>query len=218
DDRPIIFIAHSLGGLVAAQVLVYGEQRTENSSAKSITRNLRGMIFLGTPFRDSSAMKLAEIASRILRFFGVDIQQHALKRIGADFEHMDELTKVFLDVLNKRKASKDPESKIKVFSFYETMKTWFNGSLIQFEKDEDVGYGEIVEAINKVIWPSLPTLAHAVLASRPSMCLKAVNISRVPIPIIINGNRIDPSATPPVPDASNTESEASHSVTETGTS
>ncbi|KAN0073090.1 Peptidase S8/S53 domain containing protein [Elaphomyces granulatus] len=225
DNRPIIFIAHSLGGLVAAQVLVYSEQRTENSSAKSITRNLRGMIFLGTPFRGSSAMKLAEIASRILRFFGVDIQQHALKRIGADSEHLDELTKVFLDVLNKRKASKDPESKIEVFFFYETMTTWFNGSLVQlvesesaqlpgcgetapihadhdkickFEKDEDVGYGEIVEAINKVMSP---------LGAWPSQTIhvpgKAVNISRVPIPIIINGNRIDPSTTSPAPDASN---------------
>jgi hypothetical protein len=54
-----------------------------------------------------------------------------LKRIGADSEHLDELTKVFLDVLNKRKASKDPESKIEVFFFYETMTTWFNGSLVQ---------------------------------------------------------------------------------------
>jgi alpha-beta hydrolase superfamily lysophospholipase len=47
EDCPIIFIAHSLGGPIAAQALVHGEQRTEKSSAKSITKNLRGMIFLG---------------------------------------------------------------------------------------------------------------------------------------------------------------------------
>jgi len=60
---------------------------------------------------------------------------------------------------------------------------------LKFEKDEDVDYGEIVEAINEVMSP---------LGAWPSQTIhvpgKAVDISRVPIPIIINGNMIDPSA------------------------
>ncbi|KAI0406020.1 hypothetical protein F4802DRAFT_560402 [Xylaria palmicola] len=40
-DRPIIFIAHSLGGLVAARIHLQGERRDPGSFAKSITKSLR---------------------------------------------------------------------------------------------------------------------------------------------------------------------------------
>ncbi|RKK63859.1 hypothetical protein BFJ69_g16852 [Fusarium oxysporum] len=180
EDRPIIFIAHSLGGLVAAQIVVHGEQRTEDSRTKSITKNLRGMIFLGTPFQGSSAAKPAEIARRILKFFGIDTQEHTLKLLGVDSERLDELTKAFPNVLNKRRTSKDPKDRIEAFFFYETLKTgWGRGSIQVVEADsaqlpgcgeaapiradhvkickfktvKDEGYSVVVAAIRKVMLP-----------------------------------------------------------------
>ncbi|KAL5600869.1 hypothetical protein FOVSG1_006899 [Fusarium oxysporum f. sp. vasinfectum] len=180
EDRPIIFIAHSLGGLVAAQIVVHGEQRTEDSRTKSITKNLRGIIFLGTPFQGSSAAKPAEIARRILKFFGIDTQEHTLKLLGVDSERLDELTKAFPNVLNKRRTSKDPKDRIEAFFFYETLKTgWGRGSIQVVEADsaqlpgcgeaapiradhvkickfktvKDEGYSVVVAAIRKVMLP-----------------------------------------------------------------
>ncbi|KAI0392840.1 hypothetical protein F5Y17DRAFT_459498 [Xylariaceae sp. FL0594] len=78
ENRPIIFIAHSLGGLVAAQVLVLGDQKDEDSSIGSVTQNLRGLIFLGTPFRGSRAASLGENVRRILQLIPVT-QKDTLK-------------------------------------------------------------------------------------------------------------------------------------------
>ncbi|EXA29670.1 hypothetical protein FOVG_18861 [Fusarium oxysporum f. sp. pisi HDV247] len=205
EDRPIIFIAHSLGGLVAAQILVHGEQRSEDSRTKSITKNLRGMIFLGTPFRGSSAAKPAEIARRILDFFGIDTQQHTLKLLGVDSERLDELTRAFPNVLNKRRTSKDPKDRIEAFFFYETLETGWGKGLIQivdvdsaqlpgcgdaapisadhvkickFKTAKDEGYSVVVAAVRKVMLPP------DALSSQPSTKIinilgKAVNVGDI---------------------------------------
>ncbi|RBA13213.1 hypothetical protein FPRO05_13640 [Fusarium proliferatum] len=129
-DRPIILVAHSLGGLVAAQILVHGEHKPENSAEASIARNVRGMIFLGTPFRGSSVAKPAEVVRRVLNLFKVDTQQQTLKLLGVDSERLDELTRAFPEILNKRRSSKDTNYRIDAFFFYETLKTkWGIGSI-----------------------------------------------------------------------------------------
>ncbi|KAF4464586.1 ribonuclease p mrp [Fusarium albosuccineum] len=181
SDRPIIFVAHSLGGLIAAQALVHGERRTGNSNATSVTKHLRGMIFLGTPFRGSSIAKLAEIARRVLDFFKVDTQQHTLKLLGVNSERLDELLKAFSDILYKRRQSAKSEDQLEVFFFYETLRTWVGVRSIQiveaesaflpgcgeaspiradhigickFNAIEDEGYGVVVAAIRKVMLPT----------------------------------------------------------------
>ncbi|KAH8669660.1 hypothetical protein BGZ60DRAFT_528133 [Tricladium varicosporioides] len=215
EDRPIIFIAHSLGGLVAAQVLVHGEQRTNNSSAKSITKNLRGLIFLGTPFRGSSVAKPAEIARRILEVFGVNTQQHTLKLLGVDSKRLDKLTRAFPEVLNKRRTSKNPEYRIEAFFFYKTLKTSFGIRSVQivevesaqlpgcgdpapiradhigickFKTEKDEGYSIIVAAIRKVM---LPPNASPLQGTKTIYILgKAVNVTNDSIHIHSQTNNL----------------------------
>jgi protein SERAC1 len=122
-DRPIIFIAHSLGGLVAAQAFVFGERHTLGDAAQLIAQQLRGMIFLGTPFRGSTLAKPAEIARRILSVFGVNTQESTLKLLGVDSERLKILNVEFPEAMRKRISSKKPDDKIDAVFFYETMKT-----------------------------------------------------------------------------------------------
>ncbi|KAI1288155.1 hypothetical protein F5Y03DRAFT_98722 [Xylaria venustula] len=129
ENRPIILIAHSLGGLVAAQVLVHGDQMDHSSTAKSITKNLRGLVFLGTPFRGSSSARPAEIARKILSLFGINTQEHTLKLLGVDSERLDELTRAFSEVLNKRRMSREAQDRIEALFCYETLQTKANSSL-----------------------------------------------------------------------------------------
>ena len=123
QDRPTIFIAHSLGGLVAAQILVHGERREEASIARGVTRGLRGLIFLGTPFRGSGSAKPAECIRRVLDYFRLT-QQDTLKLLGPDSERLDELTMAFPDTLNKRRVSQKAEDQISAFFFFETKPTY----------------------------------------------------------------------------------------------
>ncbi|KAG4282361.1 hypothetical protein FPRO06_09034 [Fusarium proliferatum] len=179
-DRPIVFVAHSLGGLVAAQILVHGEQKPENSAESSIAKNIRGMVFLGTPFRGSSVAKPAEVVRRVLDLFRVDTQQQTLKLLGVDSERLDELTRAFPQVLNKRRSSKDIQHRIEAFFFYETLKTRLGIGSVQivatesaqlhgcgdaapiradhigickFETKDADGYATVVAAIRKAMIP-----------------------------------------------------------------
>ncbi|KAL4947648.1 Alpha/Beta hydrolase protein [Aspergillus filifer] len=176
ENRPIILIAHSLGGLVAAQILVHGERREEASNARAITKHVRGMIFLGTPFRGSGSAKPAEAIRRVMDFLGVNTQQETLRLLGRDSERLDELVRGFPDVLNKRRMSQDPADQIQAFFFYETKKT-SSGFIVEpesaqipgcgdaspidtdhiqickFSSDKDHGYKLVVSAIAKSLQP-----------------------------------------------------------------
>lgn len=59
-ERPIIFIAHSLGGLVCAQALLHC--RESDKSLENVFRSTRGIIFMGTPHAGSD---LAESGYRL---------------------------------------------------------------------------------------------------------------------------------------------------------
>ncbi|KAI6082266.1 hypothetical protein F4821DRAFT_272559 [Hypoxylon rubiginosum] len=175
-DRPIILVGHSLGGLVAAQAFVHGEQKAATSDAKSIAKNLRGLVFLGTPFKGSPSARPAEAARKILKLFGVSTQDQTLKLLGVDSERLDELTRAFPELLNKRRMSRKSENKIEAFFFYETLKTHSiqivdpdsaqipgcgdcapirasHIDICRFSKDTEEGYSVIVAAIRKAMLP-----------------------------------------------------------------
>lgn len=60
EETPIIFICHSLGGLVAKRAYILSKQLSEY---KGIRDRVRAMIFLATPHRGSN---MAELLSKIL--------------------------------------------------------------------------------------------------------------------------------------------------------
>ncbi|KAJ4018867.1 hypothetical protein NW761_014936 [Fusarium oxysporum] len=53
SDRPLVFIAHSLGGLVCASMVVKGALGDGTDNPSLIANHTRGMVFLGTPFHGS---------------------------------------------------------------------------------------------------------------------------------------------------------------------
>ena len=129
--RPLVIVAHSLGGLVAAQLFNNGEQSSDDTSAKAIAKSIRGLVFLGTPFQGSIPAGPAESARRILKLLGVETQEHTLKMLGANSESINDLTRTFSKLLNKRRMSKSAEDQINAFFFYETLATRVGG-LVSF--------------------------------------------------------------------------------------
>ncbi|KAL7942253.1 hypothetical protein V8C42DRAFT_360339 [Trichoderma barbatum] len=67
QDRPILFIGHSLGGLVIEYGLLHANS---TSQYKSILNHSIGFISLGTPFRGSQMQGLAKTAAGILSMGG----------------------------------------------------------------------------------------------------------------------------------------------------
>ena len=62
-DRPIIFVAHSLGGLVVSNA-VAGDKGV-NKEGKSISDNTFGILFLGTPFEGSKKAEWESLGGRL---------------------------------------------------------------------------------------------------------------------------------------------------------
>ncbi|KAH8892335.1 hypothetical protein GQ53DRAFT_841100 [Thozetella sp. PMI_491] len=79
DDRPIVFVCHSLGGLVVKQALVrsfehYHSQQSHTSPLGSIFLAACGVIFMGTPHRGSSKATLGKIAAKVGKIVGANDQ------------------------------------------------------------------------------------------------------------------------------------------------
>lgn len=127
-DRPIILIAHSLGGLVAAQAVTLGANRPDGDAAQEIANHVRGMMFFGTPFRGSSTARPAEIVRKILSTFHVNTQESTLKLLGLDSERLTVLNYQFPELLRKRQSSESAGAAIRAFFFFETLKT--NGVMV----------------------------------------------------------------------------------------
>jgi len=66
--RPLIFICHSLGGIIVKRALAYSASRTSKKIAHlhSIYVSTYSILFLGTPHNGSSKAQLASIGRRLL--------------------------------------------------------------------------------------------------------------------------------------------------------
>ena len=64
EDRPIVFVAHSLGGIIVKQALVEAKL---DDFYKSIREGTYGIAFFGTPHQGGNFAKLGDIAASIVR-------------------------------------------------------------------------------------------------------------------------------------------------------
>lgn len=88
--RPIIFVAHSLGGLLVKEVL-RRSQFSDDPALQDIVRSTRSIVFLGTPHRGSANYaglgELArKVASTVLR---VDSNAAILRALGLDSPELE---------------------------------------------------------------------------------------------------------------------------------
>ncbi|MCY2991153.1 MAG: hypothetical protein NTY19_25235 [Planctomycetota bacterium] len=89
-ERPVVFIAHSMGGLVVKSLIV-SSQLTMDERRKRLVRNIRGIVFCGTPHRGSA---FASAAGVLGKFLGGS-QPH-VKEMEANAEPLDLLHDHFL--------------------------------------------------------------------------------------------------------------------------
>ncbi|EXM04718.1 hypothetical protein NOF04DRAFT_18677 [Fusarium oxysporum II5] len=79
SSRPIILVAHSLGGL----------ERTRHD-VEAVARDVAGMVFLGTPFAGSNAAKWGELVRKIFNVVK-KTDQNTLKTLKEYSDDLQEL-------------------------------------------------------------------------------------------------------------------------------
>jgi hypothetical protein len=89
-DRPLIFIAHSLGGLVLKE----GLRRSFDASGnfRMIALSTIGTIFMGTPHRGSAMAHPASTLARISKLAGIDTTTSLIRDLTPNSAFLDLLT------------------------------------------------------------------------------------------------------------------------------
>ena len=123
---PIIFVLHSMGGLVAKKAYLLGQN---DEIYQDIIRATSAMVFMATPHRGTN---LAEILNRMLRVF-LQSSRDFISDLNKSSQALEEINEQFRHVAPK----------LSIWSFYETLATPVLGvaRLMVLEKDSSVlGY------------------------------------------------------------------------------
>jgi hypothetical protein len=113
-SRPIIFVAHSLGGLVCKEAILQSRNNPE-VHLRSIFHNLKGIIFMGTPHRGSWMADWAKIPVRALRI-AKSTNRSLIQVLGTGDQFLESIQTRFLSMV--RELHED-DRKLQVTCFYE---------------------------------------------------------------------------------------------------
>ncbi|KAI9703094.1 MAG: hypothetical protein M1820_005966 [Bogoriella megaspora] len=108
-ERPLILVAHSLGGLALLLSPI-------NDTCK-LSKDLYGIIFLGTPHRGTSIADLGAIVASLVAFF-VQVNQGMLKELKAEALPLTELEDDFAALM---RGSPDGGGSVKVVCLHEEL-------------------------------------------------------------------------------------------------
>ncbi|KAK0738886.1 hypothetical protein B0T18DRAFT_492746 [Schizothecium vesticola] len=98
QHRPLVFIAHSLGGIVVKKALVIAHESSQHVYG-NILRSTKGIIFMGTPHRGGSdlvpwAVLLANLVN--VATLGQAVRKDLLKSLKGDSAVLQEISRQFV--------------------------------------------------------------------------------------------------------------------------
>ncbi|EPE30856.1 alpha/beta-Hydrolase [Glarea lozoyensis ATCC 20868] len=112
-NRPILFCAHSLGGLVLKQALLVAAE-TGHKHYKPIWENTIGVLFFGTPHRGSSLAAYGAQLARVPTALSMKPTPQLLESLSTGSFILGELNGKFRKLMDKNRGSRE------IASFYET--------------------------------------------------------------------------------------------------
>jgi pimeloyl-ACP methyl ester carboxylesterase len=112
EQRPIIFVAHSLGGLVCEAALILSDKRDEISS---ILKNTLGVAFLGTPHGGSDLANWGVTVAQYVNVFR-GTNRNILKNLQPGSSDLQQVEDDFQHLLHRQNIN------LKIFCFFEELK------------------------------------------------------------------------------------------------
>ncbi|KAG8532842.1 uncharacterized protein KY384_002720 [Bacidia gigantensis] len=132
---PIIFIAHSLGGIVVKDAL--SRSKNDTTWNGEILPSTQAIMFFGTPHHGSRTASMGTVAFQVARLFYADPNMKILRALEENSDVLDRISSSFEHVLASRP--------IKIHSFREGLKT--RGLMIVDEASASIGYLNETKAV-----------------------------------------------------------------------
>ncbi|KAI0147348.1 hypothetical protein GGR57DRAFT_260172 [Xylariaceae sp. FL1272] len=110
--RPLIFVAHSLGGIVLKVALDNSKRSTHQPQYLGIYKSTSGIVFLGTPHGGSQSANWGLLVSKIVKSAMQAPAERVLRGLTPNSELLENLRKAFLQMLE--------DGHFGIHSFYET--------------------------------------------------------------------------------------------------
>ncbi|KAJ0426152.1 hypothetical protein BJY00DRAFT_323622 [Aspergillus carlsbadensis] len=124
SERPIIFVCHSLGGLVVKRALIYSRSLTNEKveHLRSIYVSTYGILFLGTPHNGSEVAKwgllLQNICAAVMPRKFMESSPQLVKALKTNNETLQNINSLFTDMIPR----------FHVYFFHETLSTDVKGT------------------------------------------------------------------------------------------
>ncbi|KAI1076580.1 hypothetical protein F5B20DRAFT_555609 [Whalleya microplaca] len=128
SERPIIFICHSLGGLVFKQAFIRAQ---ESKSYIGLKNKFGGVMFFGTPHRGSQLASWASIIAKILKSasFGTTTNLQLAEDLEPQSRILDYISASF----------RNQSSNLRIISCYETLKMDFLNCVVVEKNSATLG-------------------------------------------------------------------------------
>jgi len=121
--RPIIFVAHSMGGLLTKKALLHSTE-SNPTEINSIVTNPSGILFMGTPHAGSMNATIGSFVATLISIFH-PTNTSLLMDLEKESPNLQELDRRFNQLLTRRNTANDP---IHIRCFYESVPmTGING-------------------------------------------------------------------------------------------
>ena len=131
-EKPLIFVAHSLGGLVVKRALIYSEsiEGPKIEHLRSVFVSTYGIIFLGTPHHGSDLASwgtyLEKLCEIVMPKKFMDTEPQLLAALKSNNETLQNIDRQFMQIINK----------FHIFFFHEARPSNLKGTL-RFIVEED---------------------------------------------------------------------------------
>lgn len=116
--RPIIFVVHSLGGIVCKKAIALSQQRSADETLGSLVTSLVGVVFMGTPHNGSSFADAAGLLVSSFKWFK-STNKNLLKALAKDNQIATDIDNEFWDAC--KVVGKASKQQVEVFCFYEIL-------------------------------------------------------------------------------------------------
>ena len=138
SSRPLIFVAHSLGGLVCKKAILRSRNNPE-AHLRGVFECTKGIIFMGTPHRGSWMADWAGMPASAISLFK-SVNKSLLEILETDSQLLEAIQVDFLAMIREQREGGRP---LEVTCFFEELPLWKDRKVVSKESATFEGYNPI---------------------------------------------------------------------------